>query len=208
VIQRQRSQNFTSAPEDALGGAPRPNYLHSQFGGILFAIPRPRTQDPGTPAPPAPPGHTRGGFYQADFPPLPLLHLASGCAGRPSVGHTRATPRWAWPPMGSLRRRYCQEYALQALWALGVRSQSLTECRSAAIYIYIAKSKLPPDISPNKPLLAVRRSCATEAPRCGTATQPTAPHRFANNAQSPHSNLCYRGGVSGSTSFWPAPGVV
>jgi hypothetical protein len=26
-------------------------------------------------------------------------------------------------------------------------------------------------------------------------------------AQSPHSNLGYRGGVSGSTSFWPAPGV-
>ena len=25
--------------------------------------------------------------------------------------------------------------------------------------------------------------------------------------QSPHSNLGYRGGVSGSTSFWPAPGV-
>jgi hypothetical protein len=26
-------------------------------------------------------------------------------------------------------------------------------------------------------------------------------------AQPPHSNLGYRGGVSGSTSFWPAPGV-
>ena len=25
--------------------------------------------------------------------------------------------------------------------------------------------------------------------------------------QSPHSNLGYRGGVSGYTSFWPAPGV-
>jgi hypothetical protein len=35
----------------------------------------------------------------------------------------------------------------------------------------------------------------------------TNPHTVTAIAQSPHSNLGYRGGVSGSTSFWPAPGV-
>jgi hypothetical protein len=35
--QRQRPQNSTSAPGDAIWGAHRCNYIHGQFGGFFFA---------------------------------------------------------------------------------------------------------------------------------------------------------------------------
>jgi hypothetical protein len=89
-LQRQRSQNLTSASGDAIWGAHRPihNYIHGQFGGILFC-------PPGTPAPPV---HPRGNFYQTDFS---RLSLAPCCAGQPSFGHIQAAPRRALLPLES-----------------------------------------------------------------------------------------------------------
>ena len=71
--QRRGSQNSTSAPGDAIWGAHRCNYIHGQFGGIIFC-------PPGTPGPPV---HPRGNFYQTDFPPLSCSVLRGPALLRP-----------------------------------------------------------------------------------------------------------------------------
>jgi hypothetical protein len=95
-LQRQRSQNLTSASGDAIWGAHRPihNYIHGQFGGILFC-------PPGTPAPPVPP---RGNFYQTDFPPLSCSVLRGPVLLRPHPSGSPAglTPAGVLPGPGAL----------------------------------------------------------------------------------------------------------
>jgi hypothetical protein len=87
-LQRQRSQHLTSASGDAIWGAHRPNYIHGQSGGIVFA--------------PLPPG----GFYQTDFPPLSCSVLRGPALLRPYPSGAPAglAPYSRWP-LDSIRRR-------------------------------------------------------------------------------------------------------
>jgi hypothetical protein len=84
VVQRQRSQNLTSASGDAIWGAHRPNYIHGQFGGIFF-VPQ---------VPPAP----RCTPVVISTKLTSRLSLAPCCACQPSFGRIQAAPRRALAP--------------------------------------------------------------------------------------------------------------
>jgi hypothetical protein len=84
-LQRQRSQNLTSASGDAIWGAHRPNYTHGQFGGICFA----------TQVPPGP----RCTPLAISTKLTPRLSPAPCCAGQPSFGDSNAAPRRALLPL-------------------------------------------------------------------------------------------------------------
>ena len=92
--QRQRPQNPTSAPGDAIRGAHRCNYIHGQFGGIFFA----------PQVPPAP----RCTPVVISTKLTSRLSLAPCCAGQPSFGHIQAAPRRALLPPDSICRRSSQ----------------------------------------------------------------------------------------------------
>jgi hypothetical protein len=86
LLQRQRSQNLTSASADAIWGAHRPNYIHGQFGGI-FVVPQ---------VPPAPRCTPVVIFTKLTS----CLSLAPCCACQPSFGHIQA----AGAPAGASSR--------------------------------------------------------------------------------------------------------
>ena len=87
LAQRQRPQNSTSAPGDAIWGAHRCNYIHGQFGGIFF-VPQ---------VPPAP----RCTPVVISTKLTSRLSLAPCCACQPSFGHIQAAPRRALAPVES-----------------------------------------------------------------------------------------------------------
>jgi hypothetical protein len=96
--QRQRSQDLTSASGDAIWGAHRPNYIHGQFGGILFA--------PQVPPPPrCTPVVVSTKLTSRLSTPAPCCALPARCAGQPSLGHIPAAPRRALLPLGDSIRR-------------------------------------------------------------------------------------------------------
>jgi hypothetical protein len=87
VLQRQRSQNLTSASGDAIWGAHRPNYIRGQFGGIFFV--------PQVPPPP------RCTPVVIPTKLTSRLSLAPCCACQPSFCHIQAAPRRALAPVES-----------------------------------------------------------------------------------------------------------
>jgi hypothetical protein len=89
--QRQRPQNSTSAPGDAIWGAHRCNYIMANLEVFFFA--------PQVPPPP------RCTPVVISTKLTSRLSLAPCCAGQPSFGHIQAAPRWALAPVDSIRRR-------------------------------------------------------------------------------------------------------